>query len=41
MSAVETRPTSEVQASKPNDHGYQAFTLGEFRFSRDEYFVYV
>jgi len=41
MSAVETRPTSEVQASKPNDHGYQAFTLGEFQFSRDEYFVYV
>jgi Hydroquinone 1,2-dioxygenase large subunit N-terminal len=41
MSAVETRATPEVQASKPNDHGYQAFTLGEFQFSRDEYFVYV
>jgi hypothetical protein len=41
MSAVETKTTSEVQASSPNQHGYKAFTLGEFAFSRDEYFVYV
>jgi Hydroquinone 1,2-dioxygenase large subunit N-terminal len=41
MSAVETQSTSEVKASKPNNHGYKAFTLGEFQFSRDEYFVYV
>jgi hypothetical protein len=31
----------QVQAGEPNKHGYRAFALGDFRFSRDEYFVYV
>jgi hypothetical protein len=30
-----------VASSEPNDQGYRGFTLGQFRFSRDEYFVYV
>ena len=25
----------------PNEFGYRSFTLGQFRFSRDEYFAYV
>jgi Hydroquinone 1,2-dioxygenase large subunit N-terminal len=37
--AIATHP--EVQASDPNAHGYRAFHLGEYEFSRDEYFVYV
>lgn len=32
---------TSVQATEPNAHGYREFTLGEFHFSRDEYFVYV
>ena len=32
---------SGVQSSEPNKHGYRGFSLGEFKFSRDEYFVYV
>jgi Hydroquinone 1,2-dioxygenase large subunit N-terminal len=32
---------TEVEASEPNVHGYRAFKLGEYDFSRDEYFVYV
>ena len=30
-----------VIASEPNAHGYVDFTLGEFTFKRDEYFVYI
>jgi hypothetical protein len=30
-----------VQGTEPNAHGYRDFSLGEFHFSRDEYFVYV
>ncbi|MEA2638434.1 MAG: hypothetical protein QOE18_1491, partial [Chloroflexota bacterium] len=30
-----------VIASEPNAHGYIEFTLGEFTFKRDEYFVYI
>ena len=30
-----------VQASGPNQFGYRDFSLGEFTFSRDEYFAYV
>jgi hypothetical protein len=41
MSAVDTRPEAQVQAGSANQHGYRPFTLGEFQFSRDEYFVYV
>src|SRR5579859_6706851 len=29
------------EASEPNDFGYRAFSLGQFHFSRDEYFAYV
>jgi len=36
-----TQTLSEVRASQPGDHGYRSFSLGEFAFSRDEYFVYV
>ena len=32
---------TDVKAGKANTDGYRAFRLGEFRFSRDEYFVYV
>jgi Hydroquinone 1,2-dioxygenase large subunit N-terminal len=31
----------EVRASGANDLGYRSFQLGEFTFSRDEYFAYV
>jgi hypothetical protein len=37
--SVETLP--EVKASPPNEQGYRRFSLGEFTFSRDEYFVHV
>lgn len=30
-----------VVSSEPNEQGYRGFTLGEFHFSRDEYFAYV
>src|SRR5712692_8776322 len=39
--AVETIPDVDVDASEPNEHGYRTFRLGEFEFSRNEYFVYV
>ena len=39
MATIETEPT--IQSSDPNEHGYRRFRLGEFGFSRDEYFVYV
>src|SRR5207247_7642070 len=32
---------SGVHAGAPNAQGYRSFSLGEFTFSRDEYFVYV
>jgi hypothetical protein len=35
---TETLP--QIKASEPNEHGYRSFSLGEFTFSRDEYFVY-
>jgi hypothetical protein len=38
---VETAPEVEVEASEPNAEGYRTFRLGEFEFSRNEYFVYV
>src|SRR5712691_4404218 len=37
--SVET--VSGVQAGAANAQGYRSFSLGEFTFSRDEYFVYV
>jgi hypothetical protein len=39
--AVETAPGVQVNAGDPNEHGYRTFRLGEFEFSRNEYFVYV
>ena len=39
--AVETAPDVQVDASEPNEHGYRTFRLGEFEFSRNEYFAYV
>src|SRR5919106_334721 len=39
--AVETTPEVKVDASEPNQFGYRTFRLGEFEFSRNEYFVYV
>jgi Hydroquinone 1,2-dioxygenase large subunit N-terminal len=31
----------EVRATDPNDQGYRGFGLGEFSFTRDEYFAFV
>ncbi|HUF59809.1 MAG TPA: hydroxyquinol 1,2-dioxygenase [Actinomycetota bacterium] len=39
--AVETMQDVQVDASEPNEFGYRSFKLGEFEFSRNEYFVYV
>ena len=39
--AVETTQDVQIDASKPNEFGYRSFNLGEFEFSRNEYFVYV
>jgi hypothetical protein len=33
--------TLDVQAGEPSELGYRSFRLGEFSFSRDEYFVYL
>ena len=33
--------TPIAQSSETNAHGYHSFSLGQFRFSRDEYFVYI
>ncbi len=33
--------TLEIEAIEPNQHGYRAFPLGTFTFSRDEYFAHV
>ena len=39
--STETVPEADVRSSDPNAHGYRGFMLGEFTFTRDEYFVYV
>ena len=31
--------TLDVEAGQPSELGYRSFRLGEFAFSRDEYFV--
>jgi hypothetical protein len=31
----------EVRSTEPNEAGYRGFELGEFKFRRDDYFVYV
>ena len=37
----EPSATVERPVQRTQQHGYRRFTLGEFRFSRDEYFVYI
>ena len=37
MATTETE--SSVQTTERNTEGYLGFTLGEFEFSRDDYFV--
>jgi hypothetical protein len=32
---------SPVRSGEVNEHGYRTFELGEFRFSRDEYFAHI
>ena len=39
--ALETAPEVQIDATEPNELGYRTFRLGEFEFSRNEYFVYV
>ena len=41
MSSAQSDPGVRVVASGPNPAGYRGFSLGEFRFWRDDYFVYV
>ena len=38
---MSTTAPANVAAGQPNIDGYRSFRLGEFNFSRDEYFVYV
>lgn len=38
---MSVQTVSGVKATEPNEHGYRSFSLGEFTFRRDEYFVYV
>jgi hydroquinone 1,2-dioxygenase large subunit-like protein len=39
--AIETAPEVAIQAGEQNADGYRTFRLGEYEFSRNEYFVYV
>ena len=39
--AVEATTEVPVDASEPNEFGYRVFRIGDFEFSRNEYFVYV
>jgi len=41
VAIVESESEIQVQAGAPNEAGYRSFTLGEFSFSRDDYFVYL
>jgi hypothetical protein len=36
-----TTSATGVRAGEPNAHGYRTYSLGEFTFSRDEYFAHV
>jgi Hydroquinone 1,2-dioxygenase large subunit N-terminal len=36
-----TETVPPVNAGAPGQHGYRSFSLGEFTFSRDEYFIHV
>ncbi len=39
--AIETTPDVRVDASEPNEFGYREFRIGEYMFTRNEYFAYV
>ena len=39
--AIETTPDVRVDASEPNEFGYCEFRIGEYVFTRNEYFAYV
>jgi Hydroquinone 1,2-dioxygenase large subunit N-terminal len=41
VAILDQAPESQVRASEPNEAGYRSFALGEFSFSRDDYFVYL
>jgi Hydroquinone 1,2-dioxygenase large subunit N-terminal len=41
MTETTTTGAPEVLAGEPNAHGYRSYSLGEFTFSRDEYFAHV
>jgi hypothetical protein len=41
MATTEAEPAVEVQSGDPNAQGYRPFQLGEFKFRRDDYFVYI
>jgi hypothetical protein len=41
MTDTTTDSAPEVRAGEVNQHGYPSFRLGEFTFSRDEYFAHV
>jgi hypothetical protein len=36
-----TTDTAAVTASEPNEEGYRSYTLGSFRFRRDEFFAHI
>ena len=38
---TETAPAPGVRTGDANQHGYRSFELGEFTFSRDEYFAHI
>ncbi len=38
---MSTQIVPEIGSIEPNKHGYRDFTLGRFRFSRDEYFAHI
>ena len=41
MATTEAEPAVEIQSGAPNEAGYRPFQLGEFKFRRDDYFVYI
>ena len=41
MATTEAEPAVEIQSGEPNEAGYRPFQLGEFKFRRDDYFVYI
>jgi len=41
VATTEAEATVEIQSGDPNEAGYRPFRLGEFKFRRDDYFVYI